>query len=112
MLSLLFSELQVEYSNRDVKNRLTNLRISMFTGTAKPWSKYAFMDCKRGEAKHMLSPLLAIIRKLFEGTTKTEEAKKISAGPSLEKLVQLWDDSGTFLKPTEYEKTLSLGKGF
>ena len=37
-LSLLFSELQVEYSNRDVKNRLTNLRISVFTDTAKPWS--------------------------------------------------------------------------
>ena len=33
--------------------------VSMFTGSSKPWLGKASLDCKAGEAKHLLSLLVA-----------------------------------------------------
>jgi hypothetical protein len=43
------------------------------------------LDCKAGEAKHLLSALVPVLEKLFEGTRKEEEIKMISAATNLEK---------------------------
>ena len=91
---------------------MTNLKLSMFTDAAKPWASKAFLDCKAGEAKHLLPALVPCLEKLFEGTTELCEQKMLTAASSLEKLVQLWCDAGTFLTPREFAKAMTLGKEF
>ena len=59
-LAVLFSQIQVHYTQQRCKNRLTNLRLSMITGPNKPWSKHAVLDCKGGEARHLL-PALTVL---------------------------------------------------
>ena len=51
VLALLFSQVQVEYSERGTARRLTNLRLSMFSDPKNPWKRTADLDCKGGEAK-------------------------------------------------------------
>ena len=50
---------QEEYRLQELEYRLTNLRLSMFTSSSKPWLGKASLDCKAGEAKHLLSLLAA-----------------------------------------------------
>ena len=87
-----------------VWSRLTNLKLSMFTNAEKPWLGKATMDCKAGESKHLLPALVPVLEKMFAGTKKEEEKKMLSAAKSLEKLVALWDEAGTFLIPAEFSK--------
>lgn len=111
-LGTLFAEIQQEYRSQGLANRLTNLKLSMFTDSAKPWASKASLDCKAGEGKHLLPALVPVLEKLFAPGMKEEEVKMISAASSLEKLVALWDEAGTFLTPAEFGKALALGKGF
>ena len=111
-LGLIFDSVQSEYKQQGIKNRLTNLKLSMFTDAAKPWAGKASLDCKAAEAKHLLPALVPVLEQLFHGTKKEEEKKMISAATNLEKLVALWDEAGTFLTPAEFGKALSLGKDF
>ena len=61
------------------------------------------MDYKAGESKHLLPALVPVLEKMFAGTKK-EEKNMLSAAKSLEKLVALWDEAGTFLIPAEFSK--------
>ena len=87
-LALLFSQVQVEYSERGTACRLTNLRLSMFSDPKNPWKRTADLGCKGGEAKHLLPALLPVLRRLF-ALEKEHELKMISACACLEKLVAL-----------------------
>ena len=111
-LGILFSEIQEQYRHQNLEHRLTNLKLSMFTDAAKPWASKAFLDSKAGEAKHLLPALVPCLEKLFEGTTELCEQKMLTAASSLEKLVQLWCDAGTFLTPREFAKAMTLGTEF
>ena len=111
-LSVIFGLIQEQYRDQKLENRLTNLKLSMFSDPAKPWATRASLDCKAGEAKHLLPALVPVLEKMFEGTSKPEEQKLITAASSLEKLVRLWDEAGTFLSGAEYGKSLALGKEF
>ena len=110
-LATIFSEIQAEYSEMKTSCRLTNLRLSMFCDAQKPWKRFAELDCKGGEAKHLLGPLLAVLRRIFS-MESAHEQKMVSAATSLEKLVALWDGAGIVLTPAEFSKSLTLGKGF
>ena len=47
-LSVLFSQIQVHYTQQGCKNRLANLRLSMICDASKPWSKHPVLECKGG----------------------------------------------------------------
>ena len=47
-LGLIFQETQGEYKAQGLSNRLTNLRLSMFTDSSKPWAGKASLCCKAG----------------------------------------------------------------
>ena len=110
-LALLFSQVQVEYSERGAACRLTNLRLSMFSDPKNPWKRIADLGCIGGEAKHLLPALLPVLRRLF-ALEKEHDLKMISACACLEKLVALWDQIGPVPTQEEYNESLSLGKGF
>ena len=110
-IGVIFDEIQQEYKSQGLEHRLTNLKLSMFTNAEKPWLGKATMDCKAGESKHLLPALVPVLEKMFAGTKK-EEKKMLSAAKSLEKLVALWDEAGTFLTPAEFSKGMALGKEF
>lgn len=111
-LGLIFKEIQEEYRSQGLSNRLTNLKLPMFTDGNKPWAGRASLGIKAGEAKCLLPALVPVLEKLFGPKKKKEEANMISAASSLEKLVALWDHADTFLTPAEFGKALALGKGF
>ena len=103
-LGLIFEEVQTEYREQGLDNRLTNLKLSMFTDASKPWASTASLHVKAGEAKHLLPALVPVLEKIFASTMKEEEQKMIHAASSLEKLVRLWDTAGDFLTPGEFGK--------
>ena len=111
-LSVLFEQIQVEYSLQGATTRLTNLKLSMFTDAQKPWSKWASLDCKGGEAKHLLPALLPVIKKLFQRSRLPEEDHMVLAAESLEKLVRLWDSSGIIPTDAQFGESMALGKAF
>ena len=97
-LGFIFDEIQEQYRSQELSNRLTNLRLSMFTDANKPWASKASLDIKAGEAKHLLPAVVPVLEKLFGPSMhlREEERKMISAAKSLEKLVALWDEAETF----------------
>ena len=109
-LSVLFEQIQVEYSLQGATTRLTNLKLSMFTDAKNPWSKWANLDVKGGEAKHLLPALIPVIKRLFDKSRLPEEMNMILAAESLEKLVHLWDLMGII--PAEFAESMALGKAF
>ena len=64
-LAVIFQEIQGEYKRQEIEHRLTNLRLSMFTDPAKPWSSKASLDVKAAEAKHLLPALLPLLERMF-----------------------------------------------
>ena len=111
-LACIFDQVQVMYQMQETTCRLTNLKLSMFTDTKKPWKSWANLDCKGGEAKHLLPVLAPVLEKIFGVTMTPAEQKMIACVTSLGKLVQLWDESGTFPTEESFALALSLGKGF
>ena len=111
-LAVLFSQIQIYYSEQGCKNRLTNLKLSMFTDVQKPWSKYASLDCKGAEARHLLPALIPVIQAAFAETMEGCEDHMLRACTSLEKLVKLWDEMSWFPTAAEYEQTLHLAGAF
>ena len=65
----------------------------MFSDPKNPWKRTADLDCKGGEAKHLLPALLPVLRRLF---ALEKEHEQIGPVPTQE----------------EYNESLSLGKGF
>ena len=43
-LTVIFDQIQIEYSKQECKNRLTNFKIPMFSEVGKPWANWAFVD--------------------------------------------------------------------
>ena len=111
-LACIFDQIQVMYQMQETTCRLTNLKLSMFTDPKKPWKSWADLDCKGGEAKHLLPVLAPVLEKIFGVTMSPAEQKMITCVTSLGKLVQLWDESGTFPTEESFALALSLGKGF
>jgi len=111
-LSILFTQIQVEYTKQECKNRLTNLRLSMFTDAQKPWKKHASLDIKAAEARHLLPAMIPVLQKIFAGTEEQCEQHMLTAATSLEKLVQLWDTAGIIPTPAEYQQSLDLADDF
>ncbi|CAE7455722.1 unnamed protein product [Symbiodinium sp. CCMP2592] len=110
-LALIFSQVQAEYSEKQVACRLTNLKLSMLCDPKNPWKRSADLDCKGGEAKHLLPCLVPVLKRMFS-LEKPHEQKMISAANCLEKLVALWDEAGPVLTDQEFSRSLNLGKGF
>ena len=111
-LGVLFTQVQLQYAEQNCKNRLSNLKLSMLTDPQKPWSKYATLDAKGGETRHLLPALTPVIKTAFAETMNPAEENMIAVLESLEKLVKLWDDAGIFLTSQEYAKSLGLASTF
>ena len=111
-LAVLFNQVQLEYTKQDCRNRLTNLKLAMITDPAKPWVKHSHLDCKGGEARHLLPALVPVIQRLFEDTQEECEQHMLVVATSLEKLVKGWDEADTFLTPAEYQRSLKLASAF
>lgn len=111
-LSVLFEQIQVEFSFQEATTRLTNLKISMFTDAQKPWSKWANPDVKGGEAKHLLPALIPVIKRLFDKSRLPEEVNMILAAEGLERLVTLWDSMEIIPTDAEFAKSMALGNAF
>ena len=95
-LSVLFSQVQVHYTQQQCKNRLTNLRLSTICDPSKPWSKHPVLDRKGGESRHLLPALTPVLQSVFAGTTETCEVEMLNVCHT----------------PAEYEEILSLGGSF
>ena len=91
---------------------MTHLKLSMICDSKKPWSKFAVLECKGGEARHLLPALIPVIQAAFAETMEDCEDHMLRASTSLEKLVRMWDDMGTFPRTAEYEETLHLAGTF
>ena len=57
-LAVIFDQIQIEYSKQECKNRLTHLKISMFSD----WANWAHLGTKAGESKHLLPALIPMIQ--------------------------------------------------
>ena len=110
-LSILFTQVQAQYTEQGCKNRLTNLRLSMFTDAQKPWKKHPSLDIKAGEAKHLLPAMIPVIEKV-SGTLEECEQHRLTAATSLKKLVGIWDNADVFLSPAEHHQSLDLAGEF
>ena len=110
-LAVLFSQIQIQYSEQECKNRLTNLKLSMICDSKKPWPKSAVLECKGAEARHLLPALIPVTQAAFAETMEDCEDHMLRASTSLEKL-RMWDDLGTFPTTAEYEETLHLAGTF
>ena len=84
----------------------------MFADTQKPWAKYSQLDCKGGEARHLLPAFIPVIQRLFEDTMEECEQQMILVATHLEKLVKLWGEADTFLTSSQYQKALKLAGDF
>ena len=91
---------------------MTNLKLSMFCDPQKPWAKHPGLDCKGSEARHLLPAFTPVIQAAFAETMEECEEHMVTAATSLEKLVLLWDEIGTFPTPAEYEQGLHLANAF
>lgn len=111
-LSILLTQVQAQYTEQGCKNRLTNLRLSMFTDAQKPWKKHPSLDIKAGEAKHLLPAMVPVIEKVFSGTLEECEQHMLTAATSLKKLVGIWDNADVFLSPAEHHQSLDLAGEF
>ena len=111
-LGVLFTQVQLQYAEQKCKNRLSNLKLSMLTDPQKHWSKYATLDAKGGETRHLLPALIPVMKTAFAETMDSAEENMIAVAESLEKLVKLWDDAGAFLTAQEYAKSLGLASTF
>ena len=89
-LVVIFNQIQIQYSQQECKNRLTNLKISMFTEVGKPWASWANLGTKAGESKHLLPALVPVMQNLFETSAEPCEQHMLLAATGLEKLVSLW----------------------
>lgn len=111
-LAVLFSQIQIQYSEQGCKSRMTNMKLSMFCDPQKPWARHPVMDCKGAEARHLLPALTPVIQVAFADTMHACERNMITAATSLEKLVRLWDDMGVFPTAAEYKQSLCLASAF
>ena len=65
-LGLIFQTIQEEYKEQKLDNRLTNLKLSMFTDANKPWATTASLHIKAGEAKHLLPALVPVLERFLQ----------------------------------------------
>ena len=97
---------------RHVPGARDNMQIDKSQAVNEPWKSWANLDCKGGEADHLLPVLAPVLEKIFGVTMSPAEQKMITCVASLGKLAQIWDESGTFPTEESFALTLSLGKGF
>ena len=67
-LATIFQSLQSFYDADSAKDKLTNLRLSMFCDESSPHVKPPFLNIKGGEAKAMLLPLASVMRLADDGS--------------------------------------------
>ena len=77
-----------------------------------PGPNLAVLECKGAEARHLLPALIPVTQAAFAETMEDCEDHMLRASTSLEKLVRMWDDLGTFPTTAEYEETLHLAGTF
>ena len=63
-------------------------------------------------SRDLLPAFTPVIQRLFEDTMEECEQHMILVATSLEKLVKVWDDAGTFLTSPQYQKGLKLAGDF
>ena len=110
-LSILFTEIQKEYTANKVASRLTNLTLSMFCNPKQPHATYPMLHCKGGECKHLVKPLLAVLRKML-GKGRPIHNNMLSCLQSISDLIDLWDSCEMFLSSSEWKKSMKLHKDF
>ena len=110
-LSILFTEVQKEYTEHKVECRLTNLTLSMFCNPKQPHATHPMLHGKGAECKHLVKPLLAVLRKML-GKGRHIHNNMLSCLQSISDLVDLWDGCGMFLSSSEWKRTMKLHKDF
>ena len=68
-LELLWVELQKHYQAVDAHKRLANLTAGMVGQSSEV---FPALHCKANEARHLLKPMLSIVKEFFDGTTHVQ----------------------------------------
>ena len=113
-LNILFTEVQKEYTEHKVGRRLTNLTLNMFCNPKQPHATHPMLHCKGAECKHLVKPLLAVLRKML-GKGRHIHNNMLSCLQSINDLIDLWDRCGMFLSSSEWKnctRTLSWSTSF
>ena len=110
-LALIFEEVQKAYKQRQAATRLTNLKISMFTSTAKPHAQHPFLNAKGSECKHLGPALLDVCKAILNPSDAVDQHIVKTLG-AICNLVELFDLCPMFLSQEEYGKALLYGEEF
>ena len=111
-LSIIFQEIQRQYTLQKVACRLTNLHLKMFCKNPKsPWVHWAHLGAKGGECKHLAPCLLPVLKDLLDNS-KEEHPHLVACLESMVQLNEILDSCDLFLKDAEFDAFFGLAKGF
>ena len=111
-LSIIFQEIQKQYTLQKVACRLTNLHLKMFCKNPKsPWVHWAHLGAKGGECKHLAPCLLPVLKDLLDNS-KEEHPHLVACLESMVQLNEILDSCDLFLKDAEFDAFFGLAKGF
>ena len=83
---------------------LTDLTLSMFCNPKQPPATHPMLHCKGAECKHLVKPLLAVLRKMLKKGRHIHN-NMLSCLQSISDLIDLWDSCGMFLS-CEWKKAM------
>ena len=84
--------------------RFTHLTLSMFCNPKQPLATHPMLHCKGAECKHLVKPLLAVLRKMLKKGRHIHN-NMLSCLQSISDLIDLWDSCGMFLS-CEWKKAM------
>lgn len=110
-LQTMFGRIKELYQEKQTPSRLTNLRLSMICDTSKPHARFACLESKAAECKHLLPCLLDLLAEILPEDDPIHQTMKICLG-ALVDIGDHYDSCGIFLSTDEYAKGCSLAKRF
>ena len=110
-LQCLFARIKELYSEMQVAERLTNLRLSMVCDPTKPHKSFPCLEAKAAETKHLLPCLEVLLREVLDEENEIH-GTMLQCIHALNQLIAVFDSAGVFPKEAEYKLSQNFAKRF
>ena len=111
-LAKIFSKIRELYSEKQVPNRMTNMRLSMLTDTTKPHKRPPCLEAKAAETKWLLPCLEALLAEVLDPEEDPIHSTMLECIGALNQLISHMDNIGAFPTASEYKVVDRLAKRF